>query len=188
MVTATADNWQESGARPSFPWDGGLLAQRGYASHKCGNTFARADRLRYNVGMAASVSKAAILTTLHPADFKKRLSCDRTLLPADGVDVPIVLDLAGCHAKPRVLASCTSGQELLFSEPVVLMIHQLAKSSGSSELRVRFSDREVAPLGGGVSGAGSQVHSSQALADEIVATLVRFFGKQVMAAALARVR
>lgn len=136
--------------------------------------------------MAANVSNAAILKTLAPSAFRKRLTCDRSLLPADGVDVPIVLDLVGCHAKPRVLASCTSGQELLFSEPIVTMVHQLAEECGAAELRVRFSDRVVAAAADSGSGAGAP--SLQSMADEVVGALVRAFGKQVVAAALARAK
>jgi hypothetical protein len=130
--------------------------------------------------MAAPVSSAPILRVLDPAKFRARLSCDRTLLPSDGVDVPIVLDLDGCHAKPRVLASCTSGQELIFSEPIVNMVHVMASSSRASELRLRFVDREIARLPG-----RSANVSTEHVAASVVTNLVRIVGTRAVLEAVA---
>jgi hypothetical protein len=137
--------------------------------------------------MAASVSNSIVLKTLHPDEFKTRLACNRALLPADGIDVPIVLDLAGCHSKPRVLASCTSGQELLFSETIVKMVRELAAATpGATVLRVRFSDRDVATLPGKAAARGGAGRTPQQVADGLVAALVELFGPKVVAAAMAR--
>lgn len=134
--------------------------------------------------MALSVANFPVLKTLHPKDLKTRVSVDRTLLPDDGCDVPICLDVNGCHAKPRVLASCTSGQELIISEMFVRMVHEMAATAGATQMRIRFLDRAIASL----PRVGSPIPAvmPEEILDGVVGSLLRLFGKQAIEEALAR--
>lgn len=139
----------------------------------------------YTGRMALSVANFPVLKVLHPDAFKTRVSVDRALLPGDGVDVPVVLDVARCHAKPRVLASCTSGQELIFSEMFVEMVHRMAAAAGADEMRIRFLDRSIASLP--KAGAQQPVQPDKVL-DGILGSLIRLFGRPAVEAALASCR